>query len=634
MFFNLTVKKAIFILIVIAVIGLISVFFIAQNQDTNIYTTSEVTRGQIVQTVSETGTVKASEEIDLSFLNTGKINKINYKIGDKVNIGAVIAELDYSDLTINRNEAGANLDVARENLNKLRSGATSEEIAIARANVAQAEAVLAAAEKELHKKREAVNENIAQVEKTLYDLESSLNTDVTTFEQAITAAETNLENTVTTYQNTVDNKKDSALVTIDDKLTLGNNALDTIDTTLNDEDGEDLISLKNLDYLADTKVHYLAAEGYLSTANEKLDLAEINRDNENVLSALNEALTALNEVFAALQDCYQSLENSITSSEFTLAELEVLKTNISAEQTVIAAAVLSAETAKQNLDDAIVAYNSSISTAEENLKSAQAAYENAVKTAKNSLATAKVNGEQEITFAESKVDSSREALYVVQAQLNQTLAPANKYDIALNEAKVRQAQAVLDSIVKKIDNSIIKSPISGTVTKINYEAGEQATVGAAVVSLLGVNNFEIEVLISEADITKVEEKDVARITLDAYGEDIVFKGEVTFIEPAETVIQDVIYYKVTVNFAPEEKTVKSGMTANIIITTDLKEDVIIMPGRAVIERNGYGKFARVLKDNLVEERQVEIGLRGDEGLVEVISGVNPGELVVTSINEK
>lgn len=51
-----------------------------------------------MQTVSETGTLKALNEINLNFLNTGKIAQIKVTLGDVVKEGDVLAELDYKDL--------------------------------------------------------------------------------------------------------------------------------------------------------------------------------------------------------------------------------------------------------------------------------------------------------------------------------------------------------------------------------------------------------------------------------------------------------------------------------------------------------------------------------------------------------
>ncbi len=625
-------KKIIISLIILIIGGAVIIYLMAGQKDNTVYTTEAVKRGQLIQTVSETGMVKSANEINLSFLNTGKIEKMYVNIGDKVKKEDLLAELDYSSLTISKEEAQANLDVAQANLNKLLAGATAEEIAVTEAGAEQAKAAYEAAEKELDKNKLKVSEDIAQAEKTLNDLELKTENDVTTYEQAVTAAETSLINTKATYQRSIDNYKETALITIDDNLAKTNTALDTIDRTINDEDGEDNISIENLIYLANTKNTYDGALILLATANSSLAAAKAD-NNDNAVQAVSDALSVLNKVFASLQNCYNALENSVTSSTFTQSELDILKTSISAQQTLIGTAISSVQSAKQNLDDAVLNYDTNISTSEDNLAKARTAYDNALINARNGLATAKLFGEQQITAAESKVSAALEAWQVAQTQLNKIIASANKHDIALYQARVRQAIASLDAINKQIDNSVIKASISGTITKAEYEVGEQVMAGQPVISMLGENNFEIEVDISEADIAKVKNGNSAEVTLDAFGDDIKFQGQVYFIEPAETVIQDVIYYKVKINFDPKEEAVKSGMTANVIITTAQKDNILIVPSRAIVEKNGGDKYARVLVDGQVTEKLIVVGLRGDEGMAEVVSGVKEGQEVITYIKE-
>src|SRR3989339_1623289 len=161
----MTIKKSFIILVILTILGTMVIYFIATKSEKTVYTTVLVQKGNILQTVSETGTVKAVNELNLSFLNTGKLEKIYYKVGDSVKSGAVLAELDYSSLATNREEAQANLDVARANLNKLLAGATKEDIVVAEASTRQAQITYELAKKELEKVRNTVDENIAQSKK-------------------------------------------------------------------------------------------------------------------------------------------------------------------------------------------------------------------------------------------------------------------------------------------------------------------------------------------------------------------------------------------------------------------------------------------------------------------------------------
>ena len=640
----MTIKKSITILVVVALMLALTIFVVVSNKKTVTYKTVSIVKGDIIQTVSETGVVKSNKNLSLGFLNNGQIEKINVRIGSKVKQGQILAELDYSSLQINKQEAQANLDVARENLNKLISGTTDEEVAIARANLSQAKSSYQSAENELEKITESVNESIAQARKKLNDLESSTSHDVTATEQAIKVAENNLANTKTTYQNTIDNYIDVAMITIEDKLAVANTALDIFDRTINDSDGKDLISVKDMSYLSTVISLYDSAIIMLNEANNNLDIAKINQSNGNVGKAVKSTASTLNSVFSALKACFSALENSVTSSRFTQANLDALKSGISAQQTLASLAISAVQTAGQNLDNAIISYDVNVSNTEEALVQARVTHNDSINTAENNLSSAIVNGDKQIVTAQSKVNLSLESWKVYQAQLTKILAPANKHDVSLANARIRQASASLSSVENQIENSVIKSPINGTVTDILYEIGEKVGSGQGIITMLGNSAFQIEVLISEADIAKVSINDIARITLDAFGEDKKFQSKITFIEPAETIIQAVIYYKLDISFVENGdgttvysqyyQRIKSGMTANVDITTEEKMNVLLIPNRAIIDRNGDGKFIRILIGGEAVERKVSIGLRGDDGLVELLSGAKEGEKIIISTSEK
>jgi len=630
-------KKRITIAVaLLTLIGALAIYFASTKKPSTVYTTTKVLRGNIVQTVSETGTVKADNEINLSFANAGKINVINAKVGDKVTAGQVLAELDYAALNIRRQEAVAGLAVAQGNLAKLISGATAQDIKIAQANVSQAQKSYNSALSNLDKTKKTVNENINQAQKTLNDLQSGATTDVTPIEQAISTAQVNLDNTKKIYQRDIDNSVTNSLVVVADKLNVVNNSLDILNTTLNHEDGKDLIGVKNSAYLTATKLDYNISLEFLSQAKTTLAKANADNSNGNVQAAVDETWKTVNKTNSALKNCYSALENSIISSAFSQADLDGLKSGINREQGLVSAAVTVVQQTMQELDGVIVNYETKVSVAEDALSQAQANYNDAVTKARNSLTTAKISGDQQINSAQSSVDSAREAVSVVEAQLAKILAPANQYDINLLQSQVRQAEANLNAVAKQIDDNRIKSPIDAIVTGVDYKIGEQATPGKTAIAILGENNFKIEVLISEADISKIKINQAVDITLDSYGEGVKFNGVVSFVEPAETVIQEVIYYKIVILFTDKNisYTIKSGMTANVIITSENKEGVLIIPNRALLDRENGAKYVRILIDNQqVTEKDVTLGIKGDDGLVEVLSGVSEGENVITKITE-
>ncbi len=624
------------------------------------YTTAEAKLSKIVQTVNETGTVKTASEIKLNFLANGKISKINTKIGDKVKKDQVLAELDYSNLLIQQKQAQANLDVAKANLAKIANGATVQDVTISLSSVKQAETAYNSAQANYDKVKKSTAEAIVQAQKNLSDLESASKS-ATTYGQAILSAQSNLDNTNKTYLQTIGNRRTSLLNSIENQIAAAQTALDAANRVLTDDNAKDTLSVQDAGQLVRAKASYDSASALVSPARADLAAAKKSGANNDALSAAGSAMNLLNETLDALNATFAALAKSVTSSKFSQTSLDAFKTSISAQITATNAGISSVSAAEQNLSDTILAYNTNLASAQSSLDQAQAAFNNALTNARNALTNARLSGDQQNANAKSQVDSAFTAYKLAQAQYNKTVSPARPEDFKLFEAQVAQAKASLDALINQANNSIIKSPIDGEITQVNYEVGEEPSAAKPVMAILSHDNFEIELDISEADIVKVKQGNQAVVTFDALGEATKFAAEVTFIEPAQTVIQEVVYYKCTVSnlraldaagnpidsIAPTSSAtstlpasvssssplllVRPGMTANVSITTQTKDQVLVVPSRAVIDKGNNQKIVRLLVNGQSVETPITMGLRGDEGLTEIISGLKPGDLAITSI---
>jgi len=89
-------KKAILIIVIFIIAGFSYFYF--RNKNNSEYILEEVRRGTVSREISETGVIKASEELELGFKTSGKIGKIYVKVGDNISVGQALAKLDVSDL--------------------------------------------------------------------------------------------------------------------------------------------------------------------------------------------------------------------------------------------------------------------------------------------------------------------------------------------------------------------------------------------------------------------------------------------------------------------------------------------------------------------------------------------------------
>jgi len=251
-----------------------------------------------------------------------------------------------------------------------------------------------------------------------------------------------------------------------------------------------------------------------------------------------------------------------------------------------------------------------------------------VSTYKTNIGTARTNIQtaiESITTQEKAISSAKRDLALKQAG---SMAD----DIKYQEVMVDKAKGQVDNIKAQLAKTIIVSPINAIVTKKNINVGEFSSAGTAAFSVISNSQMEAESNVPEADIAKIKKGNTAKITLDAYGPDEVFTARVVKINPGETVIEGVSTYKITLNFDSYSEKIKSGMTANIDIETNKKEGVIRAPQRAV-SRDSNGNYSvkmmPIAAGEDPEMRKVEIGLRGSDGFMEIISGLAEGEKVIT-----
>ncbi len=204
-------------------------------------------------------------------------------------------------------------------------------------------------------------------------------------------------------------------------------------------------------------------------------------------------------------------------------------------------------------------------------------------------------------------------------------------------AMVDQAQASVSVIQDQLKEVDLLAPFDGIVTKRNANPGETVVLNlnSPILTVIQKDDLLIESNIPESDIAKVAIGQGVDVTLDALTANDIFKASVFEIDPASTEIQGVVYYRIKLKFDNLDPRFKAGMSANLDIATAQKDNVISVPSRA-IKTDGDKKYVDVLQavDNTTKKVYVQTGLEGDDGMVEITSGLKGGEKVVTFVVTK
>lgn len=197
----------------------------------------------------------------------------------------------------------------------------------------------------------------------------------------------------------------------------------------------------------------------------------------------------------------------------------------------------------------------------------------------------------------------------------------------VTNAKIKQAQAEVASIVAQINERTIRAPFSGVVSKMDIKKGEIAESGKVITGVVSSDAYEVVVEVPEVDVVNLQAGLPAEITLDAYGDDVIFPGTILSVDPAETKVDGVSVYRAKASFTQTDTRIRSGMTANVLILKEKKDSVLKIPTR-FIEKDETGQFVMVENGENMDKVYITTGLHGSDGSVEVLTGLKSGDVIM------
>jgi len=224
------------------------------------------------------------------------------------------------------------------------------------------------------------------------------------------------------------------------------------------------------------------------------------------------------------------------------------------------------------------------------------------------------------------IDTTLAGLLAAKQAYNSSKASANPDDIKMQEIAVANAQGQIESIENQIAKSSVYCPIDGIVSVQDAKAGQTASAGLPLIGVFSNSNLQIDVNLSESDVAKVKPGQAATATLDAFAGQ-TFAAHVISVDP-KSLETSTAGYKTTLQFDQNNSDIKPGMTANVVIETGRKNNVIAVPARSIIQKNGQSYVMVKTDGNNYEEQKISEGIAGANGYVEVIGGLNENKMII------
>jgi HlyD family secretion protein len=224
---------------------------------------------------------------------------------------------------------------------------------------------------------------------------------------------------------------------------------------------------------------------------------------------------------------------------------------------------------------------------------------------------------EERVVSQEQMDQSRSRLDAAIAELEAT------------NARVARARTAVLLAQDEFGHLHVRAPFDGVVTQRFVEVGETVAPGQPALEIMSPDHLYVSAPIDEIDIDRLREGLPARVTLDPY-RGVSWTGEVTRVAPFVNDVQAqnrTLEVEVALAPDPQKPEPRPGVSADVEIILDRRENVLRVPTFAVIE----GARVLVAANGRAVARDVTIGIKNWQW-TEIRSGLNEGEAVITSLD--
>ena len=367
-------------------------------------------------------------------------------------------------------------------------------------------------------------------------------------------------------------------------------------------------------------------------------------DQGDAISGLESAQASLESAKAKLAQAianatvtktqtHTAIQQSQATLRSTLAKLEVAKKPSRSQERMVAQNRVNS--AKANLDKAEADYKrndrllkrgaiseSSFDVTKTEYLVAQSDH----KTAADQLSLIDEGGRREdISSAQAQVDVARGQL--LDAEVNRSQNTVKQKEILAARAGVLQAQAAVDTARRQLENTYIRSSISGIVSSRTADPGQVVSPGQTLATIVDPGSVYFKAEVSEKNLSQITQGQPVTMRIDALP-GIVFRGLVSDIYPSGSTSNR--NFSVRVSLVGVSAKVKPGMFASGEILTGKVHNALLVPKDAVDDQEGTQSVFVVGSDKIVKRRTVSvIGTDRNYAQIGVPATINVGDAVVT-----
>lgn len=201
--------------------------------------------------------------------------------------------------------------------------------------------------------------------------------------------------------------------------------------------------------------------------------------------------------------------------------------------------------------------------------------------------------------------------------------------IASKEAAAEKAAYTVDSLESQKGDMTMYAPVSGTIGYRDAEAGEWASAGQKLLTIVDNSALYLDCAVAEQDIGVLREGMNMDVSIDSLGEKV--KGRIIYISP--DLDSSTHSYKVRILLGGDGKNLRGGMFGRSVVMALERKNALYLPKEGVLENNGKKWAFLVDSSHKVKKVEVTTGLYNDDS-IEILTGISEGDqAAVTNISK-